>query len=1247
MAVGLVVPLPAAQAAMPAVDSPVLDEAHQALEDAKASGQRVEVQGERGERTSVFANPDGFTFTLEQHSVPIRVAKPGGGWQTPDATLEKRADGTVGPKAASAEMTFSGGADSTPLVKIADEGRSMELDWKGDLPAPELDGANAVYRNVLPDVDLKVTATVESFQQVLVVKTPEAAANPALKELTFDLKTDGLAIRKGAAGNLAAVDGNGNTVFRSPPARMWDSAGQPAAEPTAASTTDSGTAPQLVRTALAADDVQPTPGDPSEQAASGTGLAPGQGDNVSRMDVNVTHDSLSVVPDADMLTNTASDDYPLFIDPTVTWGESERTLLRSDGYESYGWGNGSDGQGQGAGKCGSWNGYYCGPGYVQKLYFEFAPDSLRGKKVLDATFRVTEPWAFQCDPRWVDLVRTNNISSSTTWSSRPTELDWLVDRYVSAGRGSLCDPNSPDAPIEFNDNPDETNENLTPTVRDFAAGKFSRLTLEIRAHDESDASAWKRFRNDAVLAVSYVALPAVPTGAAIVTGSGNICSTNHLDPDMIADPKPQLNATPQTAAGGETGAKLRAHFRVEQWTKGTDGTWAWRGTGVSRPSDPNFVGDNSKVAYKWETSLANGGIYRFAALTQAFYDNGTYSQSSGYSNWCYFDVDTETPLPPKITLTAPYDKICTSDDLTDPINCPPVGGPNRPLTFTAATADSVGSKLVQYKYAFPDENTTYTELAVGKTGDTVIPRTAGLKLLKVRGKDEVGRWSEPAIVKVNVAESEGPVGRWNFSEPDGSAAVDSGTATSAPRQNAALYGGAVRDERGRRGENWFKDANGNLLTTPEKDRGMSLSGTGAYAATPARVLDVTKSYTIASWVRLNAKPAGNVTVLSQDGSYFSSFYLSYLSSLGKWSLRTATTDVAGGNISTQIVVAKDPAPMGVWTHLAGVYDASTGQIEFYVNGRSQGTHTVVAPPVVTTSALQIGRAKYQGNYVDYFPGSVDEVSVWQEALNSDQIADEAKAVLPNGLTATELVADWKPVVGATTDLADTTSGYGRQLTLSGATVVGDALHFVGAEKDSAAAKGGPLVDETGSFTLTTEVSLDKSSVQAMSTGDMAQVFAQPSTDGSSWGLWFTVTGSVPVTDEYGVPVLDDKGNPVMQKAGLWRFGRVSADGKEGEFVESKEAASLGTSVRLTGVYDAQAAPAVLGGEPGAISLWVQIDRSAPKQFTAKTGSGDFTVGSGFANGAPLSFMTGDIHDVRLWTGAMTTAQQVEKYTSTD
>jgi hypothetical protein len=185
-----VMTLPAASAA-PATDRlpEPLTEGQKALAQASDSGERVEVVGERSEQTTVFANPDGFSFTLEESSVPVRVKDPQGGWRGPDATLVRRADGSVGPMAAAVAMSFSDGGKEEPLARIAEQGKALALSWADELPEPVLDGASAVYPDLLPDVDLKVTATTESFRHVLVVKTPEAAALPELKELTFGLRT--------------------------------------------------------------------------------------------------------------------------------------------------------------------------------------------------------------------------------------------------------------------------------------------------------------------------------------------------------------------------------------------------------------------------------------------------------------------------------------------------------------------------------------------------------------------------------------------------------------------------------------------------------------------------------------------------------------------------------------------------------------------------------------------------------------------------------------------------------------------------------------------------------------------------------------------------------------------------------------------------------------------------------------------------------------------------------------------------
>ncbi|MFD4941965.1 hypothetical protein ACFWNT_05375, partial [Streptomyces sp. NPDC058409] len=111
----MVVQAPIAAAATVETESPELSEGQKALAAAKKSGERVEVVGQRSEQTTVFASPDGYTFMLQESAVPVRVSKAGGGWQDPDATLEKRADGSVAPKAAAPQIVFSGGGDKEPL----------------------------------------------------------------------------------------------------------------------------------------------------------------------------------------------------------------------------------------------------------------------------------------------------------------------------------------------------------------------------------------------------------------------------------------------------------------------------------------------------------------------------------------------------------------------------------------------------------------------------------------------------------------------------------------------------------------------------------------------------------------------------------------------------------------------------------------------------------------------------------------------------------------------------------------------------------------------------------------------------------------------------------------------------------------------------------------------------------------------------------------------------------------------------
>ncbi|ATW52338.1 LamG-like jellyroll fold domain-containing protein [Streptomyces peucetius] len=1195
--------LPAASGT-PSADAPPapLTEGQKALAQAAESGERVEVVGERSEQTTVFANPDGFSFTLEESSVPVRVEAPDGGWQNPDATLVRRADGSVAPKAAAVSMEFSGGPDD-PMARIAEQSQSLELSWPKPLPEPVLDGPSAVYRNVLPDVDLKVTATPESFQHVLVVKTPEAAALPELKKLTFGLKAKGLMVRKGAAGSLAAVDGNGNTVFKAPPAQMWNSAGkQTAPAPTGDATASTGPATQLEATAAAPGD-EPLPGDPSETAASGTGTAPGQGDEVARMDVAVDNDSLSVTPDADLLTTTEPDAFPIFIDPTVSWGEAERTLLRSDGYESYGWGNGDDDRGMGAGKCGTWNGYYCGPGYVQRLYFEFSPASLRGKHVLDATFRITEPWAFQCDPRWVDLVRTpDNISSATTWATRPQGgWDTMVDRNVSAGRGSLCDPDSPDAPIEFNDNlPEEPNENLTPTVRDFAAGKFSRLTLMLKAHDESDTSAWKRFKNDATLAVDFVGLPAKPSSIGLVAGSGLKCEPKESAATLISDPTPALTSTPQTASGGESGAQLRVAMDVEK--KLSDGTWANAITEIERPSS-GYVGDNVKLTASTPT-LSEGVLYRYRSWTRSYYNGGN-GHLSGPSNasttgWCHFTIDPEAPREPRVTIESPYIE-CTSN------NCPAAGGTDKPAHFTFGPGEGETSPITHYLYKFTSQSTWSKATGSPATG-TLTPARAGTHMLQVIAYDALGRGTETQK-EFLVKPGEGPVGRWHFDEPGANKALDAATADGV--NDATLGGAAAMDDRGRRGL-LTHDVNGEPTGTA--DHGLTLNGTDAYAQTATPLIETRSPYTLSAWVRLQEDDE-YATVLSQQGETVTPFVFFFSGTSKRWYFGVNKGD--GSGYYGQPAV--NPVQLGTWTHLAGTYDPAKKELHFYVNGKLQGAAVTTAGSWASNGPLQIGRSPAGSSY---FPGSIDEVAVWQRALDPSEIADEARLHVSESVAAVELVADWAAESGSGTTVADNNSGYGRSLILAnGAAIANGAIAFDGID-DGAIAQG-RIVDDLGSFTVSTEVALDNTKLLSKGIGYTGQIVGQRTSDGSAWGFWFEKTDDKVFDEE----AFEEKPYSV----GRWHFGRLNADGTFSS-VKSTEAAAMDAPVRLTGVFNAQ---------DGTISLYLGgVGDGVPKEFTAKVGTGDLHLGRGFTSSAWKHYLPQRIFDVRLWAGAMASETQV-------
>ncbi|MFG3427623.1 LamG-like jellyroll fold domain-containing protein [Streptomyces californicus] len=1221
---------PAARASAPEAAS-VAASPLNASAQAADSGQRVEVVEERTEYETTFANPDGATFTLEKSIAPVRVGKPGGGWQEPDATLVKRPDGSIGPKAAAVDLTFSPGGKGAGLVTIGEDGQSISLGWPGALPEPTLNGERAVYEDVLPHVNLIMTATVEGFRQVLEVETPEAAASPELKSIEYSLDAEGLTIRTGAVGTMEALDGNGRAVFRSPSAQMWNSAGK----------NEEGVIAQSLaaRPASVAGTASPSPiSVPVAPATEGDPLAgPGDGDQAAVMNVAVSSDSLTVTPDAELIQQTATADFPVYIDPAVNATKSERTVLSSDGDVFYNFSGGDNGMS--VGRCGSavigGTRYSCTTGtpYTNRMYYEFTAGNLKGKHVLDAEFTVTETWSFSCDARWVDLERTDGISASTKWPGpggpkSDNSWDQMGDRNVSHGRGSACSPSQPRAPVTFSDYAPEPDENLTPTVRDFAAGKFSTLTLMLKAKDESDPVAWKRFDDDAVLKVIYVGKPATPTEYGLETGTGQVCSKNSAKPTVWSDPTPNLAATPQTASGGESGAMLRAYFDID--VRNADGSWsdsAEPSTGSFKPTS-GHVGDGADQNKTWDAPLVDGKQYRYAAYTRSYYDT-TYAKylGSGASPFCYFTIDSAAPKPPSISFNSVY-TACL------PGSCVPGGKPGTVGKVTFGPAAGSTDVNVAYTYKLTGD----TDWRPWKSGATIteniVPTDSGTVVLNVMTKDSLNRTGENTV-RFLVGEGGAPSGKWSFNEISG-VGYDLSASTPALRDDVTLAG-ASRTSNGRRGvvtERIITDGVMGADTASGEDKGLWLADS-AYGSTSGKVLETQASYTVAAWVRLETTER-HFTVLGQDGTHYSPFFLGYCQGANRWCLRLADADAAVTSLDNQRADSRQPPSVKVWTHLAAVVDTQAKKLHLYVNGVLQNSDELTTGTWPSTGPLQIGRVKYKGGYVDHFAGEVDEVTVWQEAKDSGDIARDANPVDTNGKAYAELVAHYNPEAAASgaTSLTDL-SKYGNTVTLgSGASLDGTGLVLNG-NSGSATAPRRP-VDDTGSFTVATEVAVTTSALVSKPDGYRAQIMGQRTETGSSWGLWFEKTGTIsePVVDEDENPVLDENGNPVPPKTvpvGRWHFGRLTADGT-GTSVASDTLAALDTPVGLVGTFDSRT---------GQITLYVgseiQGDRLA---YTAQAGTGELSIGKGWLSSAWGNFLPGRITDIRLWVGAVTDETQV-------
>jgi len=639
----------AAQAAAAAADSAAegygLTTAQQravdtAVDRARTSGKAVPISALTTETWQVVAEPNG-KLDLQDTPLPARALKKGT-WQPIDTALARNANGTyTAETTAYATVTFSGGGTGALATSTTPAGASYAVSWPGTLPAPTVTSDAALYHDVLPGVDLQVSATANGgFSEVLIVRNAQAAANPRLSRLSLGVHETGITPSQTSALGIASGSGtgaDGDLELSLGQAAMWDSntaiSPQAVAHQTAPGSASSAqmSASQLAKSSAS---------DPS------TATAPGMAAHESALGLSANSSSLTITPNTSLLRGKGTV-FPVFMDPSPQWhpasgGTPAYDEVKQDSPcsgQPYYNDTGEDENSLGVGyadpdySCGGWQNTY----YQWKL-----PSAIWGATVNTAAINVVENWqaSFSCSTsRTVTASWSGGIGSGTDYDSQPGPLSgssaYSNSQTVGAAYNpSGCtDPETSDAGFSF-----------THPIQVSADNHYSQITVELTGDGNDDD--FSRFQDNPSLNIEYDHAPNTPGASQLqaVNGASNTvaCATSSPYPVIgksIASNTTELKANDITSPDGD---QLQADFQY--WTS-SDSTPA---TGDSA----NNLASGASAQLSLPSSFTNG----LTSGETVYWNVRTYNGNS-YSGWsptCAFTAEPTAPNPPTIDANTTY-----------------------------------------------------------------------------------------------------------------------------------------------------------------------------------------------------------------------------------------------------------------------------------------------------------------------------------------------------------------------------------------------------------------------------------------------------------------------------------------------------------------------------------------------------------------------------------------------------------------
>ncbi|WP_405058256.1 DNRLRE domain-containing protein [Kribbella sp. NBC_01505] len=1121
-----------AVAAPPPIPKVGRDQA-EAMKFAAAGGARVEIADRTTELSQTFANPDG-SLTSKVSNGPVRV-KRDGVWNAIDTTLEFRPDGTVGPKNALSDIALSGGG-SGPVGKVGLKEGTFELKSPWTLPRPSLSGSTATYGEVLQGVDLVVDSTSEGLSYNLVVKSREAASNPALRSIKFPVTTAGLSLRANRPGGPAYVDKTGRLIMSAGDAIMWD-----AAQTGAQSAAQSGAQGKQAAAARSS----------AELVSDGPA-----GTHSTAMQLRGDPTGLTMVPDAKLLTNPTTV-YPVVLDPvlkTVTrasWAAAWQLYPTTSFYKTT---------------------HSLGVGFedfeqhkIVRSFWQFDTTLFRGKTVLSANFRTYETHSANCTAHSVTVTRTAPITTATTWNKQPAV-------QLAAGSKSFAHGYNTSCPDAYEEIP------VTNSMIDTATKGYTTSTFRMTATSETDGLAWKQFSSFGELEVNYVTPPDVPRRLGLTDPA--VGCDDASSPVNVGSNNIQFGVTPVLKGNVNEGLKVYTEIYLYSTT---GNSFRMLRTGLVAPGIPQTVTIPS-------TDIPDGQLVHFRARTIYPYSS-TGSLASAFTIYCYFKVDRSAPPAP--IVTAKYGS-------TDVPNC--VGATRCDEIVPLGDALSVTIKggapdVVRHEYWFQGQTARGAASGLNVV-KSLVPPQEGYNMLHVVSYDGASHASKPRDYLINVKSASPPVASWSFDDGQGTTAADS----ASPAHPLTLSGGAAFDDAGRDGGS------------------LKVDGVDDFAQTAVTPVDTSKSFTVSAWARVTS--AKEAVVVGAAGNIGSAFELYYSLSLNRWVfLRMKTDAMSPVNVKA---TSDEPAVLGAWTHLVGVYDQGLGRMQLYVNGRLQTAGNVAYPDSAwkATGPLSVGQGQYNDVFTNRFPGSVDSVNLWQRALDAKVIMGLTD-LRKDGSVVVRQAARW-PLDTATlgTDNVWRTpeTVFGANMIMSGfggagadqaAAFVedddrGKVLQFTGAASEALSLPR-PVVDAGTTFSAAVWVKLSDASKPAV-------VARQAGADRDAWRLAW---------------------EPLDSLGGQWVFTRARADGtgeNRAVFPEDNDAATSDWRL-LVGTYDANATGATNQDPLGDIELTVDKTpvEGGTDAYTSPYRLGSTVVGKGRATGSEFA---GLVDDFRLYVGPL-------------